>query len=363
MQAEALTTFLTRLPGESEVDRKESDMIRLATIKEFLEYGAWANSRLLDAAANLSDDKLDADFPIGMGTLRRTLLHVLAGESVWLKRWHAATEPAWPDESERASIPEIRTRFTEVRRGQQAFLSARIDEDLGRCVAYRDSKGSRFETTLGDMLLQVCVHSQHHRAQLSNLLRRCGAEPIKPGLDYIFMRLDLDRTTPASCDLATLQTWFHYGDWANQLLLDAAQELTNADLDRTFEMGVGTLRKTLQHIRSAEHWWLTNWMHGPVEGFPALSADQPIGTLRLAFRETISARDAFLQSRRAADLATPVEGRPRPGVVRSIDLGGAMLQLCGHGVHHRAQAVNMLRSLTGRSTELDYMMHVRTPAA
>ncbi|MCG3129811.1 MAG: hypothetical protein FLDDKLPJ_00546 [Phycisphaerae bacterium] len=337
-------------------------MIRLATINEFLEYGAWANARLLDAAANLPDDQLDAAFPIGMGTLRRTLLHVLAGESVWLKRWQAATEPAWPDESERASIPEIKTRFTDVRQGQQAFLSARADDDLGRGVVYRDSKGTRFETTLGDMLLQVCVHSQHHRAQLSNLLRRCDAEPVKPGLDYIFMRIERGRTTPASCDLATLQTWFRYGDWANQVLLDAAQELGDAPLDQTFEMGVGTLRKTLQHVRSAEHWWLTNWTRGPVEGFPAMPADQSIGELRLAWRETISARDAFLQTRRAADLATPVEGRPRTGVVRSIDLGGAMLQLCGHGVHHRAQAVNMLRSLTGRSTELDYMMHVRTPA-
>jgi uncharacterized protein YciI len=49
---------------------------------------------------------------------------------------------------------------------------------------YRDSKGSLFQATLGDMLMQGVMHTKHHQAQAVNALKRLGA--AWPELDYMY---------------------------------------------------------------------------------------------------------------------------------------------------------------------------------
>lgn len=244
--------------------------------------------------------------------------------------------------------------------------------DLARVVPYRDSKGALYKASLGDMLLQGCVHSQHHRAQAINMLRHVGAAPIKPGLDYIFKKLEDGPEQPGDYDPATLRTFFEYGDWANDTLLKASAALPDSKLDEPFEMGVGSLRKTLLHIRFAEQWWLENWTKGPGQPFPEMPEQTSVAVLQDLWRSTRDGCRAVLaesEKREAANLKSEtsdlnriIEAHPRPGVVRRFPLGATMLQLCGHGVHHRAQAVNMLRRLTGTGPDLDYMYHARVPA-
>ena len=50
-----------------------------------------------------------------------------------------------------------------------------------------------------------------------------------------------------------------------------------------------------------------------------------------------------------------MHARPRPDVELTFVLGDTMLQLCGHGTHHRAQALNMARRLGARVANLDYL--------
>lgn len=158
-------------------------MIDLNTIKALLRYSDWANEQLVRAAAGLTHESLDKVFDIGMGTLRRTLLHILAGESVWLKRWQREQETPWPNEDELVAPAMVWERFSEMFPQRDRFLSALRPEDTTRAVVYRDSKGSLFSATLGDMMIQMCTHSAHHRAQAVNIFRRLGADA--PELDYM----------------------------------------------------------------------------------------------------------------------------------------------------------------------------------
>ncbi len=54
-------------------------MIDLTTIKTLLRYSDWANEQLARAAAGTTLELLDKVFDIGRGSLRKTLLHILAG--------------------------------------------------------------------------------------------------------------------------------------------------------------------------------------------------------------------------------------------------------------------------------------------
>lgn len=158
----------------------------LATIRVLIEYTDWSNDRLLAAAEPLDDARLDRELDIGPGTLRRALLHILSGEQVWLRRWRGEAEAAWPDERERAPVAQVRTRLAANRNERDAFLDtlAGAHADLGRVQPYRDSKGSLFRATLGDMLIQGVLHSKHHQAQAVNMIRRLDGE--WPELDYMY---------------------------------------------------------------------------------------------------------------------------------------------------------------------------------
>lgn len=165
----------------------------LDTLGTILTYSDWANRRLLGSAAPLADAALDQPFDIGPGSLRRTLLHIHAGEDVWLRRWKGEAHTPWPNEKERVTIDALAERFAHTRSQRDAFLATLSRADLTRLQPYRDSRGSMFQATLGDMLLQGCIHSIHHRAQAVNILRRLGASP--PELDFM---MSVRKPAPAS---------------------------------------------------------------------------------------------------------------------------------------------------------------------
>ena len=159
-------------------------MVDVGTIRTTLHYSDWANDQLLRAVGALTDVELDQPFDMGPGSLRRTLLHIWAGESVWFQRWQGKAETPWPDESERVGIAALAERFRDTWKRRTAWLDTLPNAKLAESVVYRDSKGSRFSTTLGDMMLQMCLHSHHHRAQTVNMIRRLGA--AAPELDYMY---------------------------------------------------------------------------------------------------------------------------------------------------------------------------------
>ena len=159
-------------------------MIDLLTVRTLLEYTDWSNHRLLECAGPLTDEQLDRDMQIGPGSLRKTMLHIYNGESVWLKRWRSEIEIKWPSEAEKVSITDLTRRFEGTIRERDMFLERVPAVNLSRVQTYRDSKGSLFQASLGDMLIQGVMHSKHHQAQACNILRRLGAE--WPELDYMY---------------------------------------------------------------------------------------------------------------------------------------------------------------------------------
>ncbi len=157
--------------------------MNVKTFNVFLRHNDWADGELLRAAASTTDAQLDQSFDMGRGSLRKTMLHIHAGEHVWLRRWMGQTETPWPNEEEKVSIAALADRFTAARSERASFLKGLGDGDLDRPIAYRDSFGGLFEATLGDMIVQMILHSTHHRAQAVNMLRRLGTKP--PELDYM----------------------------------------------------------------------------------------------------------------------------------------------------------------------------------
>ena len=158
-------------------------MVTVEGLRPLFEYNDWADRQILAAAVKCDDAALDRRFDMGMGSLRRTLIHLYNGEFVWLQRWQAKRETKWPSEEEKIAAPALLERFEKTWRERDGFLRTQAGGDLGRMVVYRDSKGSEFQAALSDMLLQMLMHSTHHRSQAVNMLRQVGAGLVE--LDYM----------------------------------------------------------------------------------------------------------------------------------------------------------------------------------
>jgi len=162
-------------------------MTQLDMVRELFRYDDWANDRVLQSVAPLTDEQLDRSFEMGCGSLRRTLMHILCAEQVWVRRWQGHADTPWPEEGERAGVAAMVDRIGEARSVRGAFLRNLQDEALARDIVYRDSFGGIFSAALSDMMLQLCNHSTHHRAQAVNMIRRVGG--TAPELDYMYWRL------------------------------------------------------------------------------------------------------------------------------------------------------------------------------
>ena len=76
--------------------------------------------------------------------------------------------------------------------------------------------------------------------------------------------------------------------------------------------------------------------------------------------QTAARRNELLDSLASAELERIVKAKFRPGREFSLPMGDSMIQLCGHGTHHRAQAVNMLRRLGTQPPDLEYVVWFRS---
>lgn len=107
--------------------------------------------------------------------------HVLGAEHVWLSRLRGEqpTVPVWPA----LDLAECARLAAANRAGLEAFVRSLGPDDLRRAVHYVNSAGQAFDSTVEDILLQVCLHGAYHRGQVAMLLRGAGTAPNPT--DYI----------------------------------------------------------------------------------------------------------------------------------------------------------------------------------
>ena len=145
-------------------------------------------------------------------------------------------------------------------------------------------------------------------------------------------------------------------------VFDIAATLSDELLRHTFEMGMGCILKTLAHLRDAEQWWYENWHNGGAFEFDQIKRETTIQELHQAYTQTIADRDKYFANLADGDLDRTVTATLREGQTLTFTLGESMLQLCGHGTHHRAQIINMFRHSGAEVPVLGYITMKRQVA-
>jgi uncharacterized damage-inducible protein DinB len=151
---------------------------------------------------------------------------------------------------------------------------------------------------------------------------------------------------------ATLTELQGYNQWAHDRIFSAAARCSDADLDRPFEMGPGSLRKTLQHLAGTEKFWLDRWM-----GLPIGTRDvpEPVSEILQHLADTTRRRQDWLAQTSDETLGGAFQyTQPWDGKHTTIPFLLCLLHVGNHAIHHRAQAVHMLQEL-GHSVDISYL--------
>lgn len=145
-------------------------------------YNAWANGKLLDLAATLSDEQLDAPTGYAHGSIRGTLQHLARVHWSWGTVVTTGQPPqSRPEVGE--SISEIRAFLDAETNATTAWLAGQSDETLVAPIVSHYGDQS-YQIIPWQALTQVITHSLQHRSEIALWLTAAGHSP--GDLDFIF---------------------------------------------------------------------------------------------------------------------------------------------------------------------------------
>lgn len=144
----------------------------LEHLRRQFSYDAWANREVLAALGASSHPTVRP---------RQLLAHVLSAERLWLERIRKQPQslPVWPE----FSLDQCEAQGNELALLWRDYLGQLSSAELSENIAYKNSKGEPWASTVQDVLTHVILHSAYHRGQIASQIRACGEQP--PYTDFI----------------------------------------------------------------------------------------------------------------------------------------------------------------------------------
>ena len=152
-------------------------------------YNAWANARVLEAAANLTPQQLVEPRGASFDSVRDTLVHTLGAQWLYLERWHGRSPKAMPEPAAFSDLASIRTRWAEVERDTASFVASLDDAKAAAPIEYTNFQGERWTYPLWQQMLHQVNHATQHRSEAAMILTAFGHSP--GWLDFLYF-IDLE---------------------------------------------------------------------------------------------------------------------------------------------------------------------------
>lgn len=164
-------------------------MTRTSHVCLMATYNEWMNARIYEAARSLSDEELSADKKAFFGSILGTLNHLMAGDTIWLKRFarhpanHLALKPmqqlANPKNLDQLLFSNIR-ELSEHREWLDRIIvewaRSLTEPDLGHALHYASMKGVPADKNFYSLIMHFFNHQTHHRGQVTTLLSQAGVD-------------------------------------------------------------------------------------------------------------------------------------------------------------------------------------------
>jgi uncharacterized damage-inducible protein DinB len=165
-------------------------------------------------------------------------------------------------------------------------------------------------------------------------------------------------------NLSDIRHLFDYTEWANELTLNAASELSDEDLRRDFKISHSSILGTLLHMAGVEWIWLERWQGRSPVGKKAWSlwtvdSGTDLSTLRQRWSDVVDRRAEFIGALDESRFTAKLPFTLLNGDSDSLILAGQMQHVVNHATLHRGQVVGMIRQLGIAPPATDLLFYLR----
>jgi uncharacterized damage-inducible protein DinB len=166
---------------------------------------AWANYRLLSAAADLSQAEFVAPRVGFFPSLCATFNHTLTVDWFYVDAMEGGTlgPAAFANEEPCKTLPALQAAQQDIDRRLIAVVDSLCDSDLSRIVNVHRRESIQHER-LDRLLLHLLQHQIHHRGQAHAMLSGTSVAP--PQLDEFFCAAEADLRAPEFLALGWTET-------------------------------------------------------------------------------------------------------------------------------------------------------------
>jgi len=141
-------------------------------------YNAWANARILNAAAQITPEQFllaPAAFP--HGGLRGTLIHTLFAEWIWRRRWEGHSPIGWLKPEDFPIFESLRTRWETEEVALMGFVENVNESALNDVLHYSRTGGQARANILWHLMAHLVNHGTQHRSEAAAMLTEFGHSP------------------------------------------------------------------------------------------------------------------------------------------------------------------------------------------
>ncbi len=146
-------------------------------IRTLYAYNTWANQRILDAAAKLSDQQFTTQVRASFDSVRNTLVHIMSVQQVWLVRAQSLPNPPALNFEDYPTFESV-SDFWHDLDAQTHQIVDHIDEtQLASIIRYVNNAGEPNAYPLWQILPHQVTHAQQHRSEIAIALTEFGYSP------------------------------------------------------------------------------------------------------------------------------------------------------------------------------------------
>jgi uncharacterized damage-inducible protein DinB len=142
--------------------------------------------------------------------------------------------------------------------------------------------------------------------------------------------------------MTILERLLRHDAWTTRSLLELSRELSDAELDREFDIGHRSLRRTFVHIVANMECWCDLMTGKPQRQNGQMNTiARLMDRLDIVAAELLSLGNSVVSENREEDFFTDYLDQPP----KRKPLGAGLVHIATHGMHHRSQCLYIMRQL------------------
>lgn len=147
------------------------------------KYSDWANQRIFNTVERLTEEQYHQTCDVSFGSVHGILVHTIAVQWLWLRRWQGKSPSALPKPEDYASLAALREYQRIIETETQTYIAELTEEMVAAPLTYVNMRGKEWTYPLWQLMYHQVNHATQHRSEVAFITSQWGISP--GGMDFL----------------------------------------------------------------------------------------------------------------------------------------------------------------------------------